>query len=151
LATVAVTSPDGVWRATLKPGPSRLISAAYPGSHITEPAVSASVSLTSSTKVSLSIRPQITLWGDTIRISGRVLGGNIPAGKLLRLRIGTAGIYSTVGIPSIDRHGHYTTTWTFASGNGTVRYWFSVSTLPEADYPYAQTSSPRVYVTVHGA
>jgi hypothetical protein len=31
-----------------------------------------------------------------------------------------------------------------------VHYWFSVATLPEADYPYAQTSSPRVYVTVHG-
>jgi hypothetical protein len=150
LATVAATSPDGVWKATLKPGPSRLISAVYPGSDTTEPAASAGVSLSSGTKVSLTIRPRITVWGATIAISGRVLGGNIPAGKLLRLRIGTAGIYSTVGIPNIDRRGHYRTTWTFASGNGTVRYWFSVSTLPEADYPYAQTSSPRVYVSVHG-
>jgi hypothetical protein len=150
LATVATTSPDGVWKATLKPGPSRLVSAVYPGSDTTEPATSANVSLSSGTKVSLTIRPRTTVWGARIAISGRVLGGNIPAGKLLRLRIGTAGIYSTVGIPNIDRRGHYRTTWTFASGNGTVHYWFSVSTLPEADYPYAETSSPRVYVTVAG-
>ncbi len=149
LATVATTAANGTWKATLKPGPSRLIAAVYPGSASTEAATSASVTLRSSTKVSLSIRPRLTVWGHTIRISGRVLGGNIPTGKLLRLRIGTAGIYSTVGIPNINRHGRFATTWTFAPGNGTVHYWFSVSTLSEADYPYAETSSPRVYVTVH--
>ncbi|MFZ0042082.1 MAG: hypothetical protein WAK93_12305, partial [Solirubrobacteraceae bacterium] len=137
-------------QAKLSPGPSRLIGAIYPGSSTNEAATSPTVTLDSGTKVSLRIRPRITRWGRTIKISGRVLGGNIPAGKLLRLRIGTAGIHSTVGIPDIDRRGRYHTTWTFAPGRGTIRYWFSVSTLPEGDYPYDQTSSPRVYVTVHG-
>ncbi len=150
LAAVVTTAANGTWEAKLQPGPSRLVAAVYPGSDTTEPATSTSVTLLSSTKVSLRIRPRMTTWGHTIRITGRVLGGDIPAGKLLRLRIGTAGIHSTVGIPDINRSGRYRTTWTFAPGNGTVRYWFSVSTLSEADYPYAQTSSPRVYVTVHG-
>jgi hypothetical protein len=150
LATVATTGPTGLWRATLPAGPSRLVAAVYPGSGTTEPATSGQLQLKVPTKVSLRIRPRRVRWGHTIQISGRVLGGNIPAGKLLRLRIGTAGIYSTVGIPAISRNGRYRTTWTFAPGRGVVHYWFSVSTLPEADYPYVQTSSPRVHVTVHG-
>ena len=150
VATVATTDSDGLWQATVPAGPSRLIAAVYPGSGTTEPATSGQVQLMVPTKVSLKIRPRRTRWGRTIQISGRVLGSNIPAGKLLRLRIGTAGIYSTVGIPDISRRGRYHTTWTFAPGRGVVHYWFSVATLPEADYPYAQTSSPRVYVTVHG-
>lgn len=151
LAAVTRTSANGLWRIKLRSGPSRSIAAVYPGSSTTEPATSAHVSLTVQTRVLLTIHPRVTRWGGhTIAITGRVLGGNIPAGKLLRLRIGTAGIYSTVGIPAIGRDGRFHTTWTFASGRGVVRYWFSVSTLPEADYPYAQGSSRRFYVTVHG-
>lgn len=148
--TVATTNANGLWQAKLPGGPSRLVAANYPGSVTTEPATSGSVRLIVPTRVTLRIRPRRARWGQTIRISGRVLGGNIPAGKLLRLRFGVAGIRSTVGIPDIDGHGHYHTTWTFAPGHGIVRYWFSVSTLPEADYPYAQSSSRRVYITVHG-
>jgi hypothetical protein len=150
LTGTATTNADGLWLAKINAGPSRLIAAAYPGSGTTEPASSGTVKLLSPARVTLQIRPQRARWGRTIRISGRVLGGNIPAGKLLRLRIGTEGIYSTVGIPDLERRGRYHTTWTFAPGHGRVRYWFSVSTLPEADYPYTQTSSPRVYVAVHG-
>jgi hypothetical protein len=148
-AGTATTNADGLWQAKINAGPSRLVAAVYAGSGTTEPASSGTVTVLSPARVALQIRPSSARWGHTIRISGRVLGGNIPAGKLLRLRIGTEGIYSTVGIPDLDRDGRYHTTWTFAPGHGRVRYWFSVSTLPEADYPYTQTSSPRVYVAVH--
>lgn len=94
--------------------------------------------------------PRQTHWGGTIKIAGRLLGGYIPAGRLLRLRIGAEGVSGTVGIPSIGRKGRFHTTWTFASGNGTVQYWFAVSTLPEADYPYAAASSTRRTVTISG-
>lgn len=148
-ATVASTSANGFWHAKIRPGPSRLIAAVYPGSGTTEPATSGQAKLIVGTKVSLHVHPRVVRWGHTIQISGRVLGGNIPTGKLLRLRIGAAGLSSTVGIPNINREGRYHATWSFGAGRGVVRYWFSVSTLPEADYPYAQTSSRRVYVTVH--
>ncbi len=147
---VTTTGADGTWSAELAPGPSRLIEAVYPGSDTAEPATSGQVRLTVRTKVLLSIHPRVVRWGHTIKISGRVLGRNIPAGKLLRLRIGTARAYSTVGIPDINADGRFRTTWTFAPGHGVVRYWFSVTTLPEADYPYAQSGSRRVYVTVQG-
>ena len=85
--------------------------------------------------------------------SGRVLGGYIPGAdqQLLRLRIGvvgTPGVQSTIGIPDIARNGRFHTTWTPAPGNGTVHFWFSVSTLHEADFPFAPASSRRVDVIV---
>jgi len=88
LATVVSTNADGLWRARLRAGPSRLIAAVYPGSGMTEPAISGHIHLIVPTLVTLRIRPRVARWGHTVTITGRVLGGYIPAGKLLRLRIG---------------------------------------------------------------
>jgi hypothetical protein len=147
-AAAVTTAADGAWTATLRSGPSRLIEAAYAGDSTTLPSTSSMVHLVIPAKVKLHISRRSTPWGGKITISGRVLGGYIPAGKLLRLRIGVKGVRATVGIPSVLRNGRFRTTWTFSSGRGVVRYWFSVSTLNEADYPYAPASSRRVYVTV---
>jgi hypothetical protein len=71
--------------------------------------------------------------------------------QLLRLRIGVVGIpgvQSTIGIPDIAPDGRFHTTWTPAPGNGAVHFWFAVSTLHEADFPFAPGSSPHVDVTV---
>ena len=148
LAAAVRTGSDGSWSAELPPGPSRLIEATYGGDSTTLASSSATAHLVVPAKVTLDVSPRSTPWGGTIRISGRVLGGYIPAGKLLRLRIGVEGVRGTVGIPSIRRNGRFRTTWTFSAGRGVVRYWFSVSTLNEADYPFAPASSRRVYVTV---
>jgi hypothetical protein len=143
-----LTASNGSWSARLRPGPSRLVEALYDGTTTTEPAISGRARLIVPAKVLLTVRPRRTHWRDPIQVSGRVLGGYIPKGKLLRLRIGAEGIEATVGIPDVGPRGRFHTTWTFASGNGNVQYWFSASTLPEADYPFAPSSSPRVYVTV---
>ncbi|MDQ6807435.1 MAG: hypothetical protein M3065_21345, partial [Actinomycetota bacterium] len=147
-AAVVTTSAEGAWTATLPPGSSRLVEATYAGDSTTLPSASASIHLTVPARIKLHIEPRSTRWGATITIAGRVLGGYIPTGKLLRLRIGVAGVRGTVGIPSVRRNGRFRTTWTFSSGRGVVHYWFSVSTLNEAAYPYAPASSRRVYVTV---
>ncbi len=158
-AAVATTASDGIWRATLPPGPSRLVEAVYGGASTVEPAISGQVRLIVPALVKLKIRPRLTHWwhsprdSGTIQISGRVLGGYIPGAdqQLLRLRIGVVGVrgvQSTIGIPDIRPDGRFHTTWTPAPGNGTVRFWFSVSTLHEADFPFAPASSRRVDVTV---
>jgi hypothetical protein len=147
-AARATTHSNGSWSVRLRAGPSRLIEAEYGGGATTEPTTSAQIRLSVPARVRLHITPRHTRWGGTIQISGRVLGGYIPQGKLLRLRIGADGVSGTVGIPDVRPNGRFRTTWTFASGNGTVYYWFSVSTLREADYPYAPASSRRVWVTV---
>jgi hypothetical protein len=150
VARVAITRPDGSWSAGLPAGPSRLVEAFYPGGSTTEPAVSAQVHVVVPAVVRLHISPPAVPWGGTIQIWGRVLGGYIPGARqqLLRLRIGIDDIYSTVGIPDVGRNGRFHTTWTFRPGRGTVTYWFTVSTLREADYPFAPASSPRVYIRV---
>jgi hypothetical protein len=158
-AAVATTGQDGVWSATLRSGPSRLVEAVYDGGSTVEPAASGQVRLIVPALVKLTIKPRRTHWWrsprspGTIRISGRVLGGYIPGAdqQLLRLRIGVVGIpgvQSTIGIPDIAPDGRFHTTWTPAPGNGTVHFWFSVSTLHEADFPFAPASSRRVEVTV---
>jgi hypothetical protein len=148
-ATTVMTSSSGTWTARLGPGPSRLVEAVYGGTATIEPAVSPPIHLVVPAKVRIHVSPRHVVWGSTIRISGQVLGGYIPSGsKLLRLRIGVAGVRETVGIPNVARNGAFRTTWKFAPGRGVVRYWFSISTLKEADYPFAPQSSRRVYVTV---
>jgi hypothetical protein len=147
-AAVVTTAANGGWSARIGPGPSRLIEAVYAGAALTEPTTSPRVRLVVPSKVTLHVDPTRARWGQTIRIFGRVLGGYIPQGKLLRLRIGVGGVKGTVGIPDITPDGRFHTAWTFASGTGTVRYWFAVSTLDESSYAYAPSSSRRVYVTV---
>jgi hypothetical protein len=145
---VVKTASDGTWRAHLSRGPSRLVEAVYDGGRLTEPTKSDQARLTVPAKVQLHIHPRRTHWGRTIQIRGRVLGGHIPQGKLLRLRIGVRGVKGTIGVPNVRPDGRFHTTFTFASGSGTVRYWFTVSTLREAAYPFAPATSRRVYVRV---
>jgi hypothetical protein len=147
-AAVVKTASDGSWRAHLSRGPSRLVAAVYNGGRLTEPSKSGQAKLTVPAKVLLHIHPRHTHWGGTIQIRGRVLGRHIPQGKLLRLRIGVQGVTGTVGIPNVRRNGRFHTTFTFAPGHGKVHYWFSVSTLREAAYPFAPATSRRVYVRV---
>jgi len=144
----ATTGSDGIWSVRLPPGPGRLVVAGYGGSTTTEPAASSTIRLVVPAKVQVRIRPTHTHWGGKITISGRVLGGYIPVGKLLRLRVGVVGVRETVGIPSVRPDGRFHTTFTFGPGTGTVRFWLSVSTLREAAYPYAPAASRRVTVTV---
>ena len=92
-------------------------------------------------------------WGGGIVISGRVLGGYIPHNKravsqLLRLRIGAVGISQTAGVPNVHPNGRFRTGYCFGGGRGTLRFWFSVSTLREVDFPFDRGTSSRIYVTV---
>jgi hypothetical protein len=145
-----MTAANGTWTASIGPGPSRLVVAVYRGSSLTEPASSTATRAIVPSFVRLHVAPSSVGWGGTIRIWGRLLGGYVPGHgqQLLRLRIGADGYRSTVGIPGLKRDGRFSTTWTFHSGTGIVHYWFSVSTLQEADYPYAIGGSARQRVTV---
>ena len=71
--------------------------------------------------------------------------------KLLRLDLGIVGIpglSKIQGIPNISPNGTFTTTYTFASYQGVVRFWLQVSSLAEADFPFSPSHSKRWIVTV---
>ena len=144
--------PDGTWTATLPSGPSRIIEAAYAGSPTILPANGYATVITPAKIEITRVTPDRTPWGSTVRITGRVLGGYIPASsKLLRLDLGIVGIpglSKIQGIPNISPDGTFTTTYTFAHYQGVVRFWLQVSSLAEADFPFAPAHSRRWIVTV---
>ena len=151
-AAAVTTGPDGSWTATLAPGPSRIIEASYAGSPTILPATGSATVITPAKIVLTRVTPDRTPWGRTVTISGRVLGGYIPASsKLLRLDLGIVGIpglSKIQGIPNVAPDGTFTTTYKFARYQGVVRFWLQVSSLAEADFPWAPAHSRRVIVTV---
>jgi hypothetical protein len=151
-AAAVTTGPDGRWTATLPPGPSRIIEASYAGSPTVLPATGSATVITPANIELTRVTPDRTPWGSTVRITGRVLGGYIPtSSKLLRLDLGVVGIpglSKIQGIPNVSPDGRFTTTYTFAHAYGVVRFWLMVSSLREADFPFAPAHSRRVVVTV---
>ncbi len=148
-ATVATTAANGSWAVTLPPGPSRIIDALYDGAATVLPAAGHATVIVPAKVLLNPITPNRTPWASTIRISGRVLGGYLPASsKLLRLDIGVVGLSQIQGIPNIAPDGRFSVTYTFNAGYGVVRFWFRVSTLAEAEYPFAPGHSQRRTVTV---
>ena len=152
-AAAVTTGEDGSWTATLPPGPSRMIEASYAGSATILPASGSATVITPAEIRITRVTPDRTGWGETVTIRGRVLGGYIPASsKLLRLDLGIVGIpgFSKIqGIPNIAPDGTFTTRYKFAGAlSGVARFWLQVSSLPEADFPWAAARSPRVIVTV---
>jgi hypothetical protein len=102
----------------------------------------------------LSVSPRDVAWGGTVRITGRLLGGYLPAGgALVRLRIGQGRSYQTYGVQEhVTGRGRFTTTYTFGAGYAAIHksYWFQIATLPMGDYPYAPAASGRRSVLVGG-
>lgn len=154
-AAAVTTAADGTWTAKLPAGPSRIVQAVYDGDPTTESTSSGQVQVLVSAKIKLrSAVPQRVPWGGTVRITGRLLGGYLPAGGVnLRLRIGIGPNRATYGIREhVAGRGRFSTKYTFGAGYPAVyrRYWFQIATLPSGNYPYTPTASNRVYVLVGG-
>jgi hypothetical protein len=155
VAARATTAADGSWSARLPAGPSRLVEAYYGGSLTTESSQSAPVRLVVPGKVNLlRVWPRRVAWGGTVRLTGRLVGGYLPAGgALVRLRIGLGSAVTTYGVREhVGGRGGFSTTYTFGAGDPAVHrsFWFQVASLPMGDYPYAPASSRRLSVLVGG-
>jgi hypothetical protein len=151
-AAAVTTAQDGTWTAMLPSGPSRIIEASYAGSPTILPASGYATVITPAKIEITHVTPDRAPWGSTVRVTGRVLGGYIPASsKLLRLDLGIVGIpglSKIQGIPNVSPDGTFTTTYKFARYQGVVRFWLQVSSLPEADFPFSPAHSKRWIVTL---
>lgn len=148
-AAVARTSDDGIWKARLPRGPSRVVLAVYRGATIVQPSRSEAAHLVVPASVALHIHPRRTHWTGTIRIRGRVRGGYIPrSGEVVFLYVGWRGGSAEIGHLNTKPDGRFSTTYTFLRGRGTERYRLWAVTGRESDYPYAPGRSHRVPVTV---
>ena len=148
-AAAATTAANGTWSAHLPPGPSRLVMATFNGTSTVEAANSTAAHIVVPATVTLQVRPANAHWGGSIRISGRVKGGYIPAaGELVVLWIGWPGGSTEIGHLYARRDGRFGSKYTFLRGNGTETYRLWATTARESDYPYAPGGSRRVAVTV---
>jgi hypothetical protein len=146
---VAVTRPDGSWKAVLPAGPSRKVKVVYPGSETVEPATSPAARVTVPASVKLALSSRDTHWGDTIEISGRLKGCCVPPdGELVSLHISWRGGSAAIGQVYARRGGRFSTPYTFLRGTGTATYRVWATTATESGYPYAVGASPQVAVTV---
>jgi hypothetical protein len=155
IASVATTAGDGGWSARLPAGPSRLVTAAYPGGPTTEGSSAAPVKLVVPAMVQLlSVSPRRVAWGGTVRLTGRLRGGYLPpGGALVRLQIGQGSAVTTYGVREhVSGRGTFSTTYTFGAGDPAVyqSFWFQVASLPMGSYPYAPADSSRRSVLVGG-
>ena len=148
LAATRTTDASGQWTASLPPGPSRMVEAAYGGSATTLPAAGQAAVVVPA-RVKIKIAPRVVPWGSVIRITGQVVGGYVPAGSnLLRLNVGIGKIGQIVGLPHIRPDGRFVIIWRFDAGEGVIHPWFSVGTLSEAAFPFAPGTSRRITVTL---
>ena len=154
-AAIVTTAANGTWTAKLLPGPSRIVEAVYDGDPTTEGASSGQVHVVVPAKVKLlRVWPPRVAWGGTVRITGQLVGGYLPAGgALVRLRIGQGRTYQTYGVQEhVTGNGRFTTSYQFGAGDPSAyrSFWFQIATLPMGDYPYAPAASGRRSVLVGG-
>jgi hypothetical protein len=143
------TDADGVWRATLPPGPGRLLEAVYGGGSVTLAGASPLARTVVPAKIDLAPLPTHVPWGGVLVLSGRVLGGYIPGGQILRvLRGGDRSHLQVIANPLIRRDGRFIIRLAAVGGGGPVSLVVAVGTLSERDYPYAPGVSRRYSVTI---
>jgi hypothetical protein len=147
---VAVVTTDGrgEWRATLAPGPSRLIQAVYTGGPVTEGATSAEARTVVAAKVRLAQLPARVPWGGVLVIRGSVLGGYIPPEQILQVLSGVGKHLQILGNPYIHRSGRFLIRMAATGSGGPLHTQIAVATLRETNYPYARGVSRRAWVTI---
>lgn len=155
-AAFAVTDANGLWSATLPPGPSRIVDVGYGG------ALGGAVTASASPQIMLDVPAHMHLrrtprahvpWGSRVRFTGYLAGGYVPPrGELIRVRLGLGSAHTTVATVQTKPDGTFAFSYTFGAGSPSdVRpYWFQFITLPETAYPFTQGASRKVHVTVGG-
>ena len=152
---MVTTAANGTLDGEAPRGPSRIVEAVYGGDPTTEGASSGQVHVIVPAKVKLlSVSPRRVAWSGTVRITGQLVGGYLPAGgALVRLRIGQGSTYQTYGVQEhVTGNGRFSTTYTFGAGQAGSfqRFWFQIATLPMGSYPFSPSDSGRRYVLVGG-
>jgi hypothetical protein len=146
---VVTTDADGAWRATLPPGPGRLLEAVYGGGPTTLGGASPVARTIVAAKIDLAPIPRHVSWGGELVLRGRVLGGYVPGGQILRvLRGGDRRHLQVIANPLIRRDGRFVIRLAAVGGGGPVSLVVAVGTLSERDYPYAPGVSRRYSVTI---
>jgi hypothetical protein len=150
-AAAVTTETNGGWTATLPPGPSRLVEAAYPGDSTTLPATSATATLLVRAHIGISVTPRRLPWSGVVTIRGHLAGGYVPPdGVPLYLEIKLPHNhrpYKPVPLRT-NTKGTFAVEWSWGSGVGVSTLPMSIKLLGTgSDYPFLASSSRAVDVT----
>ncbi len=156
LRAVRVSDDVGRVAATLPAGPSRRIRLVVADNEQTIGATSRALAVAVPARVTLATSRTGLRNGQSVRFSGRLLGGYIPrTGRELELQgynplRGRWQPVRTQGLRT-SRTGRWHTAYRFTATVGaTVTYRFRVRVAPRPDHPFAEGFSRVVTVTVRG-
>ena len=133
------TAPDGSWRATLPPGPSRLIEAVYRGSRLTERATSPTAEELVSASSTLHFS-RVVSFGNSAHFSGHLLGGYVPlSGAIVVVQAFDRGHWRNIATVHSGHNGNWSAHYAISGGAGS--YPIRVRIPRQADYPWAPAAT----------
>jgi hypothetical protein len=148
--TAVATDANGVFVVAVPRGPSRTLRFAYDGTPLSRPA-SADVQVRSPARTTIRVSRRRLRNGDSVRFSGRLLGGPFPeGGKLIDLQAHYRNQWRTFATPRSDSGGRWRFDYRFGATRGVVTYRFRARVRRETAYPYELGYSRVVRVTVRG-
>jgi hypothetical protein len=141
---------DAAGRVTvrLRRGASRTIRFAFAGDPQLLPA-RASTAVRAPARLRLRAIPRSVPAGGTVRFTGRLLGGHVPAGgKVVELQARVTAGWRTFATLRTDRRGRYAHVHRFATTSGGRTFWVRVRVRREAAYPFEGAVTRPLPVTV---
>jgi hypothetical protein len=143
------TRGDGSWYLVLpRRVSSRDVTVRY-RSHVNDtiPSATARVRLRVRAGLRLAIHPRVARRGQSIRFSGRLLGGPLPRGgkQIVLMARASRGAWVRFNVVRSGRSGRFRATYRFQQP-GAARFRFRALSLAEAAYPYLAGGSNVVVV-----
>jgi hypothetical protein len=150
VASTAVTRASGTFTLRVPKGASRNLRAAW-RVRATDPYLACSKALTVRVPArgTLRVTPRVVRAGRSIRLSGRLLGGRVPAnGKLIDLQAHEAGRWRTFASVRTKTSGAFTARYRFRSSAPRRSYAMRARIRPDAAYPFSVGYTRSVKVRV---
>jgi hypothetical protein len=150
VAATAVTGADGSYSLPVAAGPSRRLRAGWrttAGSRFV--VCSKPLDVRVPARSTLKASPRTVRAGSRVRLTGRLLGGRVPArGKLIDVQARELGRWRTFATVRSRASGTFTTRYRFRSSAPRKTYPMRVRVRPDAAYPFAVGYSRAVRVRV---
>lgn len=142
---------DGSFGYRIPAGPTRTIRFAYAGTDTIRPAA-AEHKVTTKAGSTIRASRRTARLGQTIRFTGRLAGGPIPAdGKVLELQAFDGGRWrSFPQVVRTTRTGTWATSLKFERTRGTYTYRIRARVFRDSSYPYETGVSRTVRLTIRG-
>lgn len=152
--TRIATDAEGRYRLRLRPGPSRRISARFPGDRLLARTESAPLRLVVRSRVRFKIVPQVVRNRDAVRMRGRVRGrgaGPPAGGKLVAIQYLDPGRrrWRPAELVRTDRRGRFRYRYRFRTVGSPQRFVFRAVAPAEAGWPYRPAHSAGEAVVVY--